>query len=57
MPYKSQAQEAFFHIHKKELEKQGVDVHEWDEASKGKKLPEHVKKPSYSAARQARNKD
>jgi len=57
MPYKSQAQAAFFHIHKKELEKQGVDVHEWDEASKGKKLPEHVKKPSYSAARQARNKD
>ena len=40
MPYKSQAQAAYFNIHKKELEKQGVDVDEWNAASKGKKLPE-----------------
>ena len=44
MPYKSKAQAAYFHIHKKELEKQGVNVSEWDKASKGKKLPEHTKK-------------
>lgn len=44
MPYKSQAQAAYFNIHKKELEKQGVNVDEWNEASKGMKLPEHAKK-------------
>ncbi len=44
MPYRSRAQAAYFHIHKKELEDQGVDVSEWDRATKGKKLREHVKK-------------
>lgn len=39
MPYKSQAQAAYFNIHKKQLEKQGVDVNEWNAASKGKSLP------------------
>jgi len=31
MPYKSEAQRKFFHANKKKLEKQGVDVNEWDE--------------------------
>ena len=45
MPYKSKAQAAYFHIHKRELEKQGVNVSEWDKATKNfKKLPKHVKK-------------
>lgn len=44
MPYKSKAQEAYFNANKSTLEKQGVDVNEWNAASKGKKLPE--KKPS-----------
>jgi hypothetical protein len=44
MPYKSKAQEAYFNIHKKELEKQGVNVNEWNKASKGKKLPKRVTK-------------
>ena len=44
MPYKSKAQERYFHAHKKELERQGVNVKEWDQASKGKKLPEKAKK-------------
>jgi hypothetical protein len=44
MPYKSQAQEAYFNIHRKELEKQGVNVEEWNKASKGKKLPKKVTK-------------
>lgn len=39
MPYASQAQERYFHEHKAELEAKGVDVGEWDRASKGKKLP------------------
>ena len=44
MPYKSKAQEAYFNIHRKDLEKQGVDVAEWNRASKGKKLPKKVTK-------------
>jgi hypothetical protein len=43
MPYKSKAQAAYFNIHKAELEKQGVNVDEWNEASKGKDLPDHAK--------------
>ena len=45
MPYASQAQAAYFHEHKAELEKLGVNVDEWDKATKeeGKKLPEKVK--------------
>lgn len=45
MPYKSKSQAGYFHAHKKELEAQGVDVDEWDAASKGKKLPQK-KKPT-----------
>lgn len=48
MPYVSDAQRKYFNAHKKELEKQGVDVDEWNEASKGKKLPEHVKKHEFA---------
>jgi hypothetical protein len=44
MPYKSEAQRKFFHANKKKLEKQGVDVKEWDKESKGLKLPRKVKK-------------
>ena len=42
MSFKSKAQAAFFNIHKKELQKQGVNVDEWNASSKGKDLPEHV---------------
>ena len=41
MPYKSLAQERYFNAHRKELEVQGVDVDEWNSASKGMKLPQH----------------
>ncbi len=44
MPYKSKSQAAYFNIHKKELEKKGVNVDEWNASSKGKKLPKKVKK-------------
>lgn len=43
MPYVSEAQRGYFHAHKAELESQGVDVGEWDRASKGKKLPKKKK--------------
>ncbi len=39
MPYVSLAQEGYFHTHKKELEAKGVNVDEWDRATKGKHLP------------------
>jgi len=41
MPYESQAQAAFFNTHRKQLARQGVNVDEWNQASKGLKLPEH----------------
>jgi len=44
MPYKSNAQRKKIHV----LEAQGKISHktvkEWDKASKGRKLPEHVRK-------------
>jgi hypothetical protein len=45
VPYKSKAQERFFHTDT--AKKAGItsaDVKEWDKASKGKKLPERKKK-------------
>jgi hypothetical protein len=44
MPYKSAAQQAYFNIHKKELEKKGVSVDEWNKASMGMALPAKVSK-------------
>lgn len=44
MPYRSKAQERYFNANKAKLEKQGVDVDEWNKASKGKKLPYKIKK-------------
>lgn len=42
MPYKSIAQERFFNANRSELEAKGVDVGEWNSASKGKKLPKKL---------------
>lgn len=44
MPYASKAQVVYFNVNRKKLEKQGVDVAEWNHASKGKKLPNRVNK-------------
>ncbi len=44
MPFKSQAQRAFFAANKKRLERQGVDVEHWMEESKGKKLPKRKRR-------------
>ena len=43
MPYKSRAQRAFFNANRAKMEAQGVDVDEYNESSKGMKLPEHAK--------------
>ena len=40
MPYKSLAQERYFNVNRSKLEKQGVNVDEWNQASKGMSLPE-----------------
>ncbi len=44
MPYASRAQKKYFNANRAKLEAQGVDVDEWNRASKGKKLPARVKK-------------
>ena len=49
MPYKSEAQRKYFHANKKKLEKQGVDVEEWDRESKGLKLPKKTSKSKRSS--------
>ena len=43
MPYKSLKQERYFNVNRAKLEAQGVNVDEWNQASKGLKLP--VKSP------------
>ena len=45
MPYKSLAQERYFNANRGKMEAQGVDVDEWNQASRGRSLPmktEHV---------------
>jgi hypothetical protein len=44
VPYKSLAQERYFNVNRAKMERQGVDVDEWNQASKGKKLPKRVGK-------------
>lgn len=51
MPFKSEAQRRYFEANRAKLEKQGVDVKEWEQSSKGLKLPERVSKPKSSKPR------
>lgn len=44
MPYKSDAQRRYFNANRAQLEAQGVDVDEWNDSSRGMKLPERAKK-------------
>ncbi len=44
MPFKSKAQQGFMESHRAEMEAHGVNMSEWEQASKGKKLPKRVKK-------------
>ena len=43
MPYKSQAQERYFNANRAKLQSQGVNVNEWNQSSKGLKLPKRAK--------------
>lgn len=42
MPYVSEKQRRYFNANRSKLEAQGVNVDEWNQASKGKKLPESL---------------
>jgi len=53
MPFKSQAQQAYFNANRDRLEAQGVNVDEWNAASEGMKLPKRVAKPKVKAKRNA----
>ena len=48
MPYKSEAQRRYFNANREKLEAEGVDVDEWNESSKGKKLPEKAEKEAFA---------
>jgi hypothetical protein len=51
MPFKSEAQRRYFEANKDKLQKQGVDVKEWEQASKGLKLPERTAKTKVNRSR------
>lgn len=58
MPYVSKAQQGYFHAHKAELERQGVNVDEWDAASKGQHdMPEQVVKSNLERELPRRKKE
>lgn len=54
MPYKSVKQESFFNANKTALEAKGVDVDEWNKASKGRKLPMRSESHTYDSNRPRR---
>jgi hypothetical protein len=51
MPFKSEAQRRYFEANRAKLEKQGVDVKEWEQSSKGLKLPERAPKSKSNKSR------
>jgi hypothetical protein len=58
MPFKSAAQRGYLHAHPEVLGKKNLA--EWDAASKGQHVPEHVHEhsnASYSVAHEARKKE
>lgn len=55
MPYKSKKQESYFNANRTKLEKQGVDVSEWNNASKGMVLPQQIKTKRHTTSMHAHN--
>ena len=53
MPFKSEAQRRYFEANETKLEKQGVDVKEWEEPSKGVKLPDRAARSKGKQSQQA----
>lgn len=56
MPYKSDKQRKYFNANKKSLEKQGVNVDEWNKESKGMKLPAVAKSARTTKTKKAMTK-
>lgn len=56
MPYRSDAQRKKFHVLEKEGKISSATVHEFDEASKGMDLPEHVSRQRDNPARRSRKR-
>ena len=56
MPYVSAAQRGYFNANRGKLEKQGVDVDEWNQSSKGLSLPEHSMSGNWMAGEAKREK-
>ena len=54
MPYKSEAQRGKFHAMLKRHQISPEVVAEWDKASKGKKLPAHVKAKNHALRKAGR---
>ena len=50
-PFVSKAQQRYFEANRAKLERQGVNVGEWEQASKGKELPERAKKQDVTQMR------
>lgn len=42
MPYKSIAQQRYFNANREKLEKEGVDVDEWNKSTGDKNLPKRI---------------
>lgn len=56
MPFVSKAQQGFMEAHKAQLEKQGVNLKEWEQATDYSKLPKKARKSPYRATYSARKK-
>jgi hypothetical protein len=54
MPYVSRKQEAYFNANRDKLTKEGVNVDEWNQASKGLKLPKYAHKSTKKIQRAIR---
>jgi len=54
MPYKSEAQRGFFHSPTGRKKISAAVIAEWDKASKGKKLPAHVKAKNHALRKAGR---
>jgi hypothetical protein len=51
MPFVSKAQQRYFMANRTKLESQGVNVSEWERATKGKSLPERKGKTKAQVAK------
>lgn len=52
MPFASKAQQGYFNANRGKMEREGVNVQEWNDASKGLNLPERApKKPDVTQMR------